>query len=822
MRFNLLAIFTGLLGLSTSFLVAQPCISSFPYQENFDSGAGANGWASGTTQGSSNTWTLGTPAKPIINSASSAPNSWVTGGLTNGKYAANERSAVTSPCFDFTNIPSPQIKLRIWWNSEWSNDGAVLQSSINNGTTWQVVGFMNDPINWYNDNSIGGQPGGQTGNNVRGWTGSFNTTAPSNGWKTAQHLLNNLGGQSNVKLRIAFGADGSQQDDGFAFDDVIIQQEHQINLGPDRQLCGGASVTLSPGIIPNATYSWSTTATSPSISVFNPGTYICQVTDSLGFIDRDTVVVSTAGIFLTLGPDQSICGTQTVTLNSGNSFAAIHSWTTGNGAFLANGTTYTVTTPGTYIAVVGNNIGCTVYDTINILGGQLPPINLGPDTAICAGNSILLDAGAGVPGTTYQWNFGAQSQSVAISAPGFYYVTASIAGGCYVSDSVNVMVIPAPVVNLGADRVECGTFTLNAGNPGYSYLWNTNATSQSINASTAGIYWVKVTAPNGCYDIDTIQIFSATSFAVNLGNDKALCDGNPVILDAGSFGTGFNFLWSNSLTSQTITVTTPGIYSVVVTSPQGCVKTDTVKVNISTLSVNLGPDIALCNGQSAVLVAGLNPANSYSWSTGATTANITVTTGGTYIASVLDNLGCIILDTVNVTLAGNFIAAIGAPATGFVNQAVSFTDNTPGATGWIWDFGDSSPTSNLQNPTHTFLSVGTFNVTLTANNGLCVSTDTKPIQINVFISVEEAMHLQNFRLYPNPNQGVFQLEMETDVPADMQLTLTDLNGREILRQTLPAASFIETVIDISTVSPGMYLFSLEKEGVVMYGKVMVE
>src|SRR5690606_24734626 len=93
-----------------------------------------------------------------------------------------------------------------------------LQSSINNGTSWQVVGAYGDPNNWYTDNTINGNPGGQQ----LGWTGRNSTTNGSNGWRVARHALTGLAGQSNVIFRFAFGSDTSVQDNGVAFDLVTI------------------------------------------------------------------------------------------------------------------------------------------------------------------------------------------------------------------------------------------------------------------------------------------------------------------------------------------------------------------------------------------------------------------------------------------------------------------------------------------------------------------------------------------------------------------------------------------------------------------------
>lgn len=188
----------------------QAQITTFPYTEDFESGDG--GWvADNTTNG---TWALGTPTGAIINSAASGTNAWVTN--LSGNYNSSESSWVTSPVFDFSSLAAPSIELSIWYDIEFSWDGAVLQSSIDGGTTWVNVGANGDPNNWYTDDTIGGNPGGQQ----EGWSGTG--AAGTNAWVTARHALTGLGGQSNVILRIAFGSDTSVTDEGFGFDDINI------------------------------------------------------------------------------------------------------------------------------------------------------------------------------------------------------------------------------------------------------------------------------------------------------------------------------------------------------------------------------------------------------------------------------------------------------------------------------------------------------------------------------------------------------------------------------------------------------------------------
>ena len=183
-------------------------INTFPYVEDFESGAG--GW---TTVGGGS-WALGAPAGTVINSAYSGANAWVT-GLT-GLYANNEDASVLSPAFDLSGTNNPEVHFKIWWESENGYDGMALQSSIDGGTSWQNVGTFGDPNNWYNDPTIWGNPGGQP----EGWTGR--NGGGSNGWVSASHPITALNAQTNVLFRVAFASDGSVQGEGVAFDDFSI------------------------------------------------------------------------------------------------------------------------------------------------------------------------------------------------------------------------------------------------------------------------------------------------------------------------------------------------------------------------------------------------------------------------------------------------------------------------------------------------------------------------------------------------------------------------------------------------------------------------
>ena len=201
-------------------------------------------------------------------------------------------------------------------------------------------------------------------------------------------------------------------------------------------------------------------------------------------------------------------------------------------------------------------------------------------------------------------------------------------------NGANFTIIGLPNVELGNDTVICSgdSVTLDVSNSLSSYLWNTADTTPILNALTGQTYDVAVT--NSCgTSYDTIVINEITPPFVSLGPDTLICINNLVTLDAQNFGS--NYLWSTGATSQTISLISPGIYGLSVTNQCGT-SSDQIDVSVlPPLTLDLGQDTTLCNGQSITLSAG-NNALSYTWSNGTDSNLLFVNTPGTYYVSVSD------------------------------------------------------------------------------------------------------------------------------------------------------------------------------------------
>ncbi len=317
----------------------------------------------------------------------------------------------------------------------------------------------------------------------------------------------------------------------------------------------------------------------------------------------------------------------------------------------------------------------------------------------------------------YHWDFGdpnatndtsnTTNSSYTYTATGTFVVSMIINGTSLCVSGVDtaydtIVVIPPPVVNLGNDTSICGTpnLLLDAGNPGLTYSWSTGAITQTINANATGTYWVSVS--NGfCSDTDTIVIQLAPP--PSLGNDTTICQGNSITLTA-SAGASWN--WNTGANTQTINVSSSGIYWVDVDDGNNCIQRDSILVTVNPMPVvQLGNDTFLCPDVQVLLDAG-NPGATYSWSTGANSQTILTDSSGMYAVTVNLN-NCIMQDSILLTFAepvylGDELTLCG------VFEAELDAGN-PNATSYLWNTGATTSTIIVDGPGNYWVQVNVGN-----------------------------------------------------------------------------------------------------------------
>jgi len=361
-----------------------------------------------------------------------------------------------------------------------------------------------------------------------------------------------------------------------------------ISTSGPTTFCEGGSVTLSaPAGM--SSYAWENGATTQSITVTATSYHNVTFTNANGCSSTVGVPVqvnpSPAATITASGPT-TFCEGGSVTLTAGT--ADSYSWSNG-----ATTQSITVNASGSYSVTVTGSNGCSATSApTEVIVNDAPDATItatGP-TTFCEGAYVVLMAPAGA--SSYVWSSGETWQSITAIASGTYTVTVTGANGCFATSApVTVINNPRPDATITASGpttfCEGGSVTLSAAAGLASYAWSNGATTQSITVNASGIYSVNVTDSNGC-----TAWSSGTPVTVNplppqptvtASGPTAFCAGGSVTLTASSAA---SYLWSNGATTQSLTTSASGDYSVTVTNASGCSATS------APVSVTAHPEVA--------------------------------------------------------------------------------------------------------------------------------------------------------------------------------------------------------------------------------------
>ncbi len=303
------------------------------------------------------------------------------------------------------------------------------------------------------------------------------------------------------------------------------------------------------------------------------GSCTASPTDSISFLIKDTIVFNSA-------VDTFLCSAFPLVLEAKIDNGSTNTWQWSTGEKTR---TIVAKNPGTYNVTHTFNGSCFNKEEF-IVGDGDPVINLGGNQVICGDASITLNAFNA--GAIYTWSTSATSSSITVKQSGFYSVKVTKANGCIKTASVNITVKPSPKADLGDDIEICpgDKVTLNASYPNASYLWSTGSTTDSIVVNTIGEYWIK-SIINGCSDEDTIYISLKRVPVVNAGADQTILPGGAAMLSTPSASVNASYLWmpptflnDNRRPNPLSYATADQLYTITVTSIDGCIATDSIKV----------------------------------------------------------------------------------------------------------------------------------------------------------------------------------------------------------------------------------------------------
>jgi len=559
-------------------------------------------------------------------------------------------------------------------------------------------------------------------------------------WNTGDTTLNlsNLGEGTYVLTII--------DDNGCtAIDSITLANQSNLELTLDirDETCpdenDGLIIAIpSSGVEPYA-YQWSNGATTQFADDLAPGKYTVTVTDALGcMVATDSAEVQASPDFsftleatATSQPD-STDGTATVSITDGmGPFSYL--WSTGDTT-----TTIDSLAAGDYeITVTRDADGCEKLDTVTVPETDSLIVIIVTPEDVCPGDSTgtaQAQVTGGTPPYELLWSTGDTTALVTGLPAGTYTITATDALGVVRTASVTLNAFPQPAVELAATEIVCGgedlgmiTATATGGTPGYTYLWNTGATTKDLDSLGTGSYSLTVTDANGCTVDSIARIQVIDEIVLDVVGSNLFCyndsTGGVTVMATGGEG-AFSYLWSTGDTTAQVNGLPAGTYAVTVTDSVQCSATDSVTISEpSEIIIDGTVQDIVCGEDStgAIQVSttgGFGPYQ-YDWSNEATGDTLENLPEGTYFVTVTDATGCIQTDSFVVANPGNLVCEVmitqlaSSPLSMNGEANVTVTGGTMPYM-IVWSNGDSGPVADS-------LAAGTYTVTVTDALG-CTTT----------------------------------------------------------------------------------------------------
>jgi PKD repeat protein len=570
-------------------------------------------------------------------------------------------------------------------------------------------------------------------------------------------------------------------------------------------ICAGGTITLTTPTVAGATYSW-TGPNSYASAVRNPPA-LTPVTVAMGGTYSLTVTVggctSAAGtVSIVVNPipatptatnTGAYCVGATILLNTPTVAGSAYAWT---GPSAYSSAVQNPTRPGATIAMSGTysvtvtTAGCTSLPgttVVSVSASVTPGVTVvaSPAGAICAGTSVTFTATPSGGGTTptYQWQVNGTNVGGATAAT---FTTSTLTNGqtvtCIMTSNspcaapltgtstgitmtVNPVVVPAVSIAAAPAGAICAgstvTFTATPTNGGASptYQWQVNG----VNAGVGGTTFVSTTIANG---------------------DVVTC-----------------IVTSNATCASPATATSAGITMTV---------NATVVPSVSVVAAPSGP---ICSGTSVTFTA--SPTNggatpTYQWQVngvnagagGTTFTSTTLANGDVVTCTLTSNATC--ASPLTATSTGITMTVNPTPATPTITQAGSVLTSSS-ATGNQW-YLNGTLIVGATNQNYTFTVNGMYTVVVTA--GPCSSAISAPVVI-INVGIDEASNPYLLSIYPNPNDGNFNVSFTTSEKGTYKIELMNALGQLIFKDEVKDFTGTYTKqLSVVDYGKGVYTISL--------------
>ena len=465
---------------------------------------------------------------------------------------------------------------------------------------------------------------------------------------------------------------------------------------------------------------------------------------------------------------------------------------------------------GNAILILANEVSSTlsIYQINSCAELSGAPITTQNNT-ICAGQNTLITA-TPTANVSYEWlqnnlliqNANQVSYSATTAGTYALKVTNSTLNCVDTTNLIQITVNALPVVSAGQNQSVCAgaSATLN-GSGASTYTWNNNVINGvAFTPAATQTYTVTGTDANGCQNTSQVTVTVNTLPVVSAGQAQTLCAGTSVTLNGSGAST---YLWNNNVTNGVaFTPAATQTYTVTGTDANGCQNTAQVSIAVNPLPViNAGSTQNVCPGLQVTLTA--SGASTYVWDNNISNGQAFIpNASGVYTVIGTDLNGC--NDTAQVS-----VNIFPAPEVSLGNDTLVCEYNFPitiNASGnqnfsYSWNTG-------AQGQSLVVNAVGTFEVTITDNNG-CEASDDIIIESDPCAGIiEESMSLI---LYPNPFNEEVNITSTEAIDAQLQVYAAD--GRVVYENRMNGKL---ATLNLPGLSHGNYMVKIEYNGNIYY------
>ncbi len=346
----------------------------------------------------------------------------------------------------------------------------------------------------------------------------------------------------------------------------------------------------------------------------------------------------------------------------------------------------------------------------------------------------------------------------------------------------------------GGSGSEVKIYYREGGHVGYTTTESAWTLHETVSMSySSGKIMIPLTEPLELNANTTYGIFVNYSASYTNGTATNATHSNADLLFEGGYGvcTAFSSVNANRIFNGAFYYSEPGC--------QGNFVAVEAFIGEDTVTVDLGEDLVVCEGETLTLDAG-DQYDTYLWSDNSTDQTLEVTAAGTYEVEVSIN-GCLAVDEVEVTVIDPASGdEIDVTLTGSVYQFSVL--NPMNVDSYLWDFGDGNSSTD-ENPTHEYDNPGTYEVSVIINRDDCNDGTLLEKTLEVTVNIDEVVKSDRYiKLYPNPANNVVTIELEEELQMHT-LMVQDITGRIVLEQT-----FVETTSNVrlstQSLASGLY------------------